>query len=50
MRVEAISMCCQDINHSAESSVTDISRQKVAPSIDGVKSDDLENRFAFGDF
>ena len=47
MRVEAISMGCQDINHSEEPSVIEISPGKSSPLVDGVKTEDLENRVAF---
>ena len=47
MRVEAISIGCQDINHSEEPSVTEISPGKLSPLVDGVKTEDLENRVAF---
>ena len=50
MRVEAISMGCQDINHSEEPSVTEIWPGKSSPLVDGVKSDALKNRFDFDDF
>ena len=50
MRVEAISMGFQDINHGEETSVTEISPGKSSPLVDGVKTEDLENRFDFDEF
>ena len=47
MRVEAISMGFQDINHGEKTSVTKISPGKSSPLVDGVKTEDLENRVAF---
>jgi len=50
MRVEAISMCCQDINYSIEPSVTERSSEKLVLPGHGALTDDLHNRFAFEDF
>ena len=50
MRVEAISMCWQGINHCVMLSGTEIWPGKSSPLVDGVKNEDLENRLAFDDF
>ena len=50
MRVEAISMGWQGVNHDGEPSVTEISPGKSSPLVDGVKTEDLKNRVAFDEF
>ena len=50
MRVEAISMGCQDIDHSIEPAVTERSSEKFVPFVDGALTNDFHNRFAFEDF
>jgi hypothetical protein len=50
VRVDAIVIRCQVINHSAEPAVTGISSEKLVLPGHGVKSDDLYNRVALGKF